>query len=220
MTVCVVNLEPGTAGTAEQIASVLREAGASVQVRNWDAIFLEPAPVARFVALASPVSESAAVYALRKRIGAVVLVVLGPDDPLLCKRLLDAGADDYLRLDTPVRNLLGHLCALERLGPDTSDRNSVYGSLCIGFYRGDVKADGRLLPLSNLEYRALRKLVGAQGEVVPRDELLQAVWGDREISDNALDACMHRLRAKLEKSRSSVRLCTMRGIGYRVEKGD
>jgi len=220
MTVCVVNLELGTSETAEQIARTLREAGAIVYVRNWDAIFLEPAPVARFVVLASPASESAAVHALRKRIGAVVLVVLGPDDPLLCKRLLDAGADNYLRLDTPVRNLLGHLSALERLGPDTSDRNSVYGSLCIGFYRGDVKAGGRLLPLSNLEYRALRKLVTAQGEIVPRDELLQAVWGDREVSDNALDACMHRLRTKLENSRSSVRLCTMRGIGYRVEDSD
>ncbi|GEM_PF-6868178 len=219
MTVCVIKLGPEAQPPAAELAATLRHAGVGAQVRTPEGLPLAPRPPLHFVAPVSAGVDPAEVHLLRRRIGAAVFVVLGPDEPLLRKRMLDAGADDYLRLDTPVRGLLARLAALERLGPNTPPRNGAFGDLRVGLYRGDVEAGAQPLSLSELEYRALSSLVDARGEVIPRDELLMAIWGEREISDNALDACMHRLRAKLANSRSRVRLLTVRGLGYRLDRG-
>jgi hypothetical protein len=74
--------------------------------------------------------------------------------------------------------------------------------------------DGRALPLSALEYGALGFLLERPGVVVTRDELLDAVWQQRYVGSNVVDAVIRLLRKKLGPHASALE--TVRGHGYRV----
>jgi DNA-binding response OmpR family regulator len=72
---------------------------------------------------------------------------------------------------------------------------------------------------TNLEFRLVDYLAQHRGSVCSRDVLLDAVWGEAEfVMPRSVDACIHRLRDKIEPNRSSpTYLKTIRGIGYRLD---
>lgn len=76
-------------------------------------------------------------------------------------------------------------------------------------------------PLSPPQYRFLLTLVDAQGQVVSRDEIIRAVWPGEDpggISDQAIDALVRRLRARLaEADPAHEYIVTVRGHGFRLE---
>ena len=75
-------------------------------------------------------------------------------------------------------------------------------------------------PLSRSQFDLLSLLVQKTGEVVSRDEAIQAVWGDitEGISEQALDALVRRLRERLFQADSTHEyIITMRGHGFRLE---
>jgi hypothetical protein len=74
--------------------------------------------------------------------------------------------------------------------------------------------DGRAVPLSSLEYRVLRHLLERAGQVVTRDELLDAVWEQRHTGSNVVDAVVRLLRKKLGPYAAEIQ--TVRGHGFRV----
>lgn len=78
--------------------------------------------------------------------------------------------------------------------------------------------DGVPVPLSALEYRAIAYLLRRRGQVVTRDELLDAVWEQRYTGSNVVDAVVRLLRKKLGPH--AAQLATVRGHGYRIEPGE
>jgi hypothetical protein len=74
--------------------------------------------------------------------------------------------------------------------------------------------DGRAEPLSALEYRTLAFLLEREGQVVSRNELLDAVWEQRHTGSNVVDALIRLLRKKLGPHASHLE--TVRGHGYRI----
>jgi DNA-binding response OmpR family regulator len=74
-----------------------------------------------------------------------------------------------------------------------------------------------LLSLTAIELRLLLVLSGSPRQVFSRGQLLQAVWEQDYLGDSRLvDACVQRLRAKLEDDTSApLYLQTVRGFGYR-----
>src|SRR5215469_2522714 len=82
-----------------------------------------------------------------------------------------------------------------------------------------IFVQGKEIPTTTLEFRLLTYMAQHQGKVFTRDSLLQAVWGDlHSVTPRTVDACIRRLRRKIEPQFSSPRfLRTIRGIGYKLD---
>jgi DNA-binding response OmpR family regulator len=78
---------------------------------------------------------------------------------------------------------------------------------------------GSEVPATTLEFKLLEYLARHPGQVFTRDFLLDAVWGDlRFISPRSVDACIRRIREKIETdSARPTMLKTVRGVGYRMD---
>lgn len=82
-----------------------------------------------------------------------------------------------------------------------------------------IFVQGKEIPTTTLEFRLLNYMAQHQGKIFTRDSLLQAVWGDlHSVTPRTVDACIRRLRRKIEPQFSSPQfLRTIRGIGYKLE---
>jgi two-component system OmpR family response regulator len=77
--------------------------------------------------------------------------------------------------------------------------------------------NGELLDLSARELALLEVLIQRQGRMVSKEQLVDHLcqWGE-EVSTNAIEVYMHRLRRKLESC--AVRIATVRGLGYCLDR--
>jgi two-component system response regulator RegX3 len=82
-----------------------------------------------------------------------------------------------------------------------------------------VSVDGKSLRLPLKEFELLEILLANAGRVLPRDTLIDRVWGTDYVGDTkTLDVHVKRLRAKVEPDPSSpTRIVTIRGLGYKYE---
>jgi DNA-binding response OmpR family regulator len=144
---------------------------------------------------------------------------------------LAAGADDYLpKPFSPAELVLRVQRILERTGdapagaadtatPSRSHEPIRHGDLVLDRDRHEVRVDGRLVPLTAVEFRLLASLLEADGRVLTRDQLLDAVYGqdEAEILDRTVDVHVGRLRDKLGDDAEAPRyVATVRGVGYRA----
>jgi two-component system alkaline phosphatase synthesis response regulator PhoP len=138
---------------------------------------------------------------------------------------LELGADDYVTKPFSPRELMARIKALLRRTGDApggdSEKTIEVGQLVIDPSGYRVTRAGKPLPLSTLEFRLLYFLASHPGRVYSRDQLLDGVWGtDRFVTPRSVDACMRRLREKVETDPENPRhLKTMRGAGYLFENG-
>ena len=77
--------------------------------------------------------------------------------------------------------------------------------------------DGVMVELSARELGLLEVLLQRAGRLVSKDQLVERLceWGE-EVSNNAIEVYIHRLRKKIEKG--PIRIATVRGLGYCLEK--
>lgn len=134
---------------------------------------------------------------------------------------LNLGADDYMVKPFAFEELLARIhCVLRR--PGMTQRNEI-----LSF--GDVQYDPRTLTVrrekaeSTLSKRLgdlLELFLRNPGQTLERETILLRVWGmDAEVEDGNLDNYIYFLRRSLRKLGSTVRLTTLRGVGYRMEEG-
>lgn len=129
---------------------------------------------------------------------------------------LDAGADDYLVKPFSVAELQARLRAAWRRPIDEGDLAVVSaGRLTFDPVNREVRLDARPITLARRELALLGALMSRAGRVVQRAHLESEVYGlDEEVSANALETQVSRLRRRLEVEGAGVALRTIRGVGY------
>lgn len=124
---------------------------------------------------------------------------------------LDAGADDYLVKPFSLDELAARLRALDRRSRGIASSQLHLGKLRIDA-DGNADYEGVSLDLARHEFLLLRALAERAGRVVPRDALLEAIYGYDTVTSNTLEVYIHSLRRKIGKT--TIR--TVRGLGYLI----
>jgi DNA-binding response OmpR family regulator len=130
---------------------------------------------------------------------------------------LEAGADDYVVKPVEPRVLDARIRAVLRRLVRVGSPAETYGELVIDRSSLTVALRGREISLTPTELRLLLVLSGSPRQVFSREQLLDLVWEHGYLGDSRLvDACVQRLRAKIETDTSEPRyIQTVRGFGYR-----
>jgi DNA-binding response OmpR family regulator len=128
---------------------------------------------------------------------------------------LDAGADDYLGKPFSVEELAARVRAIARRGPRVSESVRRFGPLIVDRDRREMTVDGHRVPVTAREFDILALLAWRDGRVVPRDELLESIWGDAsERTAASLEVLLVRIRRKLAERGVRDALRTIRQVGY------
>ena len=131
-------------------------------------------------------------------------------------RGLDLGADDYLAKPFVLAELEARVRALTRRGQSGSPL-LCHGALSYDTVGKVVRILGETVELSAREHALLEILLQRPGSMVSKEHLVDHVceWGE-EVSTNAIEVYIHRLRKKLEHG--GVKIVTVRGLGYCLER--
>jgi DNA-binding response OmpR family regulator len=178
-----------------------------------------------------PEVDGLAVIRAVRRSSRTPIVVLsargGVDDRIVG---LAEGADDYLpKPFSPAELVLRVRRVLDRVsgasgpaagpGPGRTSPPLVNGDLVVDRDRHEARIAGAPVPLTPGEFRILVALLEADGRVLSRDRLLDALHGadEVEVLDRTIDAHIRRLREKLGDDAERPRyVATVRGAGYRA----
>ena len=132
---------------------------------------------------------------------------------------LDSGADDYLVKPFHQAELLARVRAVLRRPHDIRAETIQAGQLVLHEATGDVCANGQMLELRPRERHLLAVLLRRAGATVPKTAIEAALSEfDRELSANAIEVLMCRLRKALGEKQTGVVIETVRGIGYALKE--
>jgi len=154
-----------------------------------------------------------------------VLMLTAKDEELDKVLGLELGADDYVVKPYSLRELTSRIRALLRraygdLAAQAEDDVQRIGGLEIDLTRMVVRAGGRAIDLTPIEFRLLRYLSARPNVPVSRSGLMEAVWGfESDVnSDRTVDVHIRHLRQKIERDPANpTRIVTVRGVGYKLQ---
>ncbi|WP_327093045.1 response regulator transcription factor [Nonomuraea sp. NBC_01738] len=148
-----------------------------------------------------------------------IIMLTARDDDLDIVSGLEAGADDYVVKPIRPRVLDARIRAILRRAERVASGAEIYGDLAIDRDALTVTRAGQEVVLTPTELRMLLELSRSPGVVMSRQHLLQAVWEHDFLGDSRIvDACVQRLRAKIEPNPAQpVHVRTVRTFGYRFQ---
>ena len=132
---------------------------------------------------------------------------------------LDCGADYYLTKPFEPQELLACIRALTRRQPELRDPEAVTcGDLTLDKRLFTLSCGERSVRLSRKEYDLMELLMRSGSRIVTKESLLVKVWGyESDAEDNNVEVYISFLRRKLEHLRSTVKIRTIRMVGYCLE---
>lgn len=135
------------------------------------------------------------------------------------ERMFSLGADDYMTKPFSFKEMVMRVRAQLRRYYDFNSRQSgndrKYGRLTISSSRFEVKVDGEDLALTAKEFKILDYLTLNANQIIPKQKLIDEVWGiDEYIDENTVAVTIARLRDKLAKA-DIHNVATVWGLGYK-----
>ncbi len=132
---------------------------------------------------------------------------------------LNSGADDYIRKPFNMDELIARLHALLRRSGQPLSILLHEGNVALDTSQRSCRIDGRDVDLSRREFGALELLLRHPGKVRSKTMIEEALYGfGEEVSSNAVEVLMHRLRKKLADARANTEIHTLRGLGYMLSR--
>lgn len=135
---------------------------------------------------------------------------------------LEAGADDYLIKPADLLEVEMRLRVLMRRGGDSSQRQKVLTveDLTLDTLTCSVRRAGKAIMLPPIPYKILEVLMARSPQVVSREDIERAVWGEGRPDSDALRAHLYLLRELMDKPFERKLLHTLRGFGYQLAGQD
>jgi len=163
---------------------------------------------------------------LRKRTQVPIIMVTAKSAEIDTVVGLEVGADDYVTKPYRIRELVARIRAVLRRTDTTGPVSALSpGTIEVGEVRLDpdehrASVSGADVPLPLKEFELLHLLLANAGRVLPRETLIDRVWGSDYVGDTkTLDVHVKRLRSKIEPDPANpTRIVTIRGLGYKYER--
>ena len=133
---------------------------------------------------------------------------------------LDSGADDYIVKPVEIPELVARCRAVLRRPGNRESVMLTAGMVRLDTSNREATCAGQRLSLGRREFGTLEALIRSKGRVVSRDALQEMLYDrDAEVTPNAVDAAVSRLRRALEDAKADVVLRTIRGVGWMLRDG-
>jgi two-component system response regulator RegX3 len=162
---------------------------------------------------------------LRKRSQVPIIMVTAKAAEIDTVVGLEVGADDYITKPYRLRELVARMRAVLRRAPldragELTEAALVVGDVHLDPDQHEVLIRGERVSLPLKEFELLHILLANAGRVLPRETLIDRVWGNDYVGDTkTLDVHIKRLRAKIEDDPGSPqKIVTIRGLGYKYER--
>ncbi len=168
---------------------------------------------------------------LRKRSQVPIIMVTAKGAEIDTVVGLEVGADDYVTKPYRMRELVARMHAVMRrrgaagsamdgTAPAASAGVLTVGEVSLDSDEHRVIIDAIEVALPLKEFELLHLLLANAGRVLPRDLLIDRVWGADYVGDTkTLDVHVKRLRSRIEPDPANpTRITTIRGLGYKYER--
>lgn len=132
---------------------------------------------------------------------------------------LDGGADDYVAKPFSTEELLARIrAALRRKNEVLQDDALKFGDLELNTSNLKLSGNGKEIKLILKESELLELLMTRKQAVTSKDQIIEKLWGfDSEVESNNVEVYISFLRKKLTFLQSTVKINTIRGVGYVLE---
>jgi DNA-binding response OmpR family regulator len=156
---------------------------------------------------------------IRARRPTLPVIMLSARDGLHSKvGALNAGADDYVTKPFAFEELLARIRAVSRRHAQPLPTRLQTGDLHVDLLARRVSRSGKTVDLSSREFALLEYLVRHSGQVLSRQQILEAVWEyDFDGESNVVDVYIRYLRRKIDIAGEPSLISTLRGSGYRFD---
>jgi DNA-binding response OmpR family regulator len=132
---------------------------------------------------------------------------------------LDAGADDYVLKPCDMKELAARLRALLRRPGQSLGTMLTIGNVHLDVASREVAVNNSVVRFTPREIGALELLIRRQGQVVSRAALEDGLYGlSKDVSANAIEVLISRVRRRLEMAGASSSIHTLHGIGYLLKE--
>lgn len=209
---------------AEAVSDALRRAGFAVDHAATAAEARELAALAShaliLLDLGLPDGDGLRLLPVLRRGGRTPVIVLTARDRLDDRVAgLDGGADDYVVKPVEMPELVARARAVLRRPGDRSDTMLRLGPLALDTVARSVSVNDLPLVLGRRELGVLEHLMRNAGRVASRQALEEAIYTiDDEVTPNALEAAVSRLRRALEAAACPVPVVNVRGVGWMLPR--
>lgn len=209
---------------AETVCDALRRAGFAVDHAATAADARELSGLSDYALvlldLGLPDGDGLRLLPILRKNGRVPVIVLTARDQLADRLAgLDGGADDYVVKPVEMPELIARARAVLRRPGDRSDRVLRLGQLALDTASRSVSVNDTPLTLGRREVGVLEQMMRSAGRVASRQVLEEAIYTlDDEVTPNALEAAVSRLRRALEAAGCPIPIVTVRGVGWMLPR--
>ena len=203
----LVGLFTGARYTVDAVGSA-SDALEAMAVASYDLVLME---------LTLPDSHGTGLVRTMRRRGLGIPVLIGSSVTDVERRVeaLDDGADDFLLKPYSSDELLARVRALLRRPPAMLNRVISVGNVSLDMKSHALRVDGDALDMPRREIAVLETLMRNRARLVAKRTLEEAVYSfDEEVSPNAIEAAISRVRRRLDGAGASITINASRGLGY------